>query len=87
MLAMVATFAALCAWCVALRERANLQDPIIVEAESMCDRPQLHFKRWGPRWLDLVGAERYRRCIVGSETRLCFEDHKSKNAATDTDAA
>ncbi len=64
MLAAVAPLALLCAWCAALRERANVQDPIIAEYGDPWQNA-LFLDRWGPKWLDLVGADRFRRRVVG----------------------
>jgi hypothetical protein len=67
MLAAVGLLAALCGWGAALRHRAKVQDPILSEAASSRTGYYLHLERWGPKWLDLVGAERYRRQIVGAD--------------------
>jgi hypothetical protein len=64
MLAGVALAAALCGWFAAARQRAELQDPIIVELRSPWGN-SVAVKRWGPKWLDLFGVDRYRRTIVG----------------------
>lgn len=79
MLATVALVAALCAWGVALRARAKLQDPIVAmtgEARPynpfysmMHGSPHLYVKRWGPKWLDLVGADPFRRSVVGADVQ------------------
>ncbi|HEV7224435.1 MAG TPA: hypothetical protein VGN42_17125 [Pirellulales bacterium] len=63
MLAAVAIIAVLCAWCAGLRQRARVQDPLIAEIEGRDGLVTM--ERWGPKWLDLVGAERFRRRIVG----------------------
>ncbi|HEV3339947.1 MAG TPA: hypothetical protein VG125_06310 [Pirellulales bacterium] len=69
MLAVVGVVAALCAWCVSLRERANLQDPLISVADSMPGQLNffLYLEVGGPRWLDLLGAHRFRRRVVGAD--------------------
>ena len=64
MLAVVAGAAALCAWCVVERDRANEQDALL---ESSALTSDVYFERWGPKWLDLVGADRFRRRIVAAE--------------------
>ncbi|HWB09913.1 MAG TPA: hypothetical protein VG826_11835 [Pirellulales bacterium] len=74
MLTMVTLVAATCGWCFALRERANLQDPIIAQADQHHDSPHLYLERWGPRWLDVVGADRFRRRIVGASVSCSDED-------------
>jgi len=51
-----------CAWCAAVRDRANLQDSIIAAIEKK--QGGVYVERWGPKWLDLVGADRFRRRIV-----------------------
>ena len=72
MLAVVGIFAVFCMWCVGLRNRANVQDSLMAAIEvggqgypdgTVFGRVSL--ERWGPKWLDLVGADRFRRRIVG----------------------
>lgn len=65
LLAATALGAALCGWFAAARNRANIQDPLIAAMGSQ--RGRVWVERWGPKWLDLVGADRYRRRIVGIE--------------------
>ena len=55
----VAVAGVLFAWFVAARDRAIVQDPLIAT------RGHVWVKRWGPDWLELVGADRFRRRIVG----------------------
>jgi hypothetical protein len=63
MLIAVGLVAALCGWFAAARRWANLQDQIIAEIPSRL--PGLvKMERWGPKWLDLIGADRFRRDIV-----------------------
>lgn len=69
MLAAVALTSALCAWCAVLRERAENQDALIASAYPMV-RPMVWAERWGPKWLDLVGAGRFRRSITGLQVRV-----------------
>ena len=82
MLAAVGLLAAICAWGVQLRARAKVQDPIIaMTGEALSSRPpflfmgmghgspHLYLERWGPKWLDLVGADRFRRRIVGADVQ------------------
>ncbi len=70
-LAVVALAAGFCAWFVGARRRADIQDRVIADV----DRAQpdalgdwvysrVRVERWGPKWLDVVGADRYRRRIV-----------------------
>jgi hypothetical protein len=63
MLVAIGLTAALCAWFAAARKRANLQEPLIAEFKGPYGRDVL-VERWGPKWLDLVGADLYRREIV-----------------------
>jgi hypothetical protein len=65
LLAATALGAALCGWFAAARNRANVQDPLI--AAMGPQRGRVWVERWGPKWLDLVGADRLRRRIVGAE--------------------
>lgn len=65
MLTAVGLAAALCAWCKALRDRANVQDPIIAEYGVLGQGVRFFLDRWGPKWLDLVGADRFRRRVAG----------------------
>jgi hypothetical protein len=65
MLAAIALIAALCTWCVAARNRANVQEPLIAEITARGGR--VMFARFGPQWLDLFGVDAYRRRIVGAE--------------------
>lgn len=63
MFAGVAVVAVLCGWFVASRTRATLEDELInVVTNSGGD---VWLDHWGPDWLDLFGAERFRRHIVG----------------------
>ncbi|HET6879091.1 MAG TPA: hypothetical protein VFI31_02985, partial [Pirellulales bacterium] len=81
MLAVVAVLAALCAWCVKLRTRADVQDPIISLAnQGAASGLSLHVEHRGPKWLDLVGAERFRRCIVGVDMNGADEELLSRIA-------
>jgi len=68
MLAGVAGAAMLCAWCVATRDRAEEQDAVLasVSLSGHIKDENVYFDRWGPKWLDLVGADRFRRRIVGA---------------------
>lgn len=65
MLAAVGLIAAFCAWYVAARDRANVEDPLITAIEARHGVAWL--ERWGPEWLDVVGADRLRRRIIGSQ--------------------
>ncbi|HET6879769.1 MAG TPA: hypothetical protein VFI31_06430 [Pirellulales bacterium] len=61
MLVGVTLACALCAWCVATRNRADEQDEI-----SLSLIGGVYFERSGPKWLDLLGADRFRRRIVAA---------------------
>jgi hypothetical protein len=73
----VGVAALFCAWCAALRNRANVQDSLIAEIEKD-GQSGVYLERWGPKWLDLVGADRFRRRIVGaylrSSNEICAEN-------------
>ncbi len=68
--------AALFAWLAAVRNRANLQDPIIeaVQAES----GGIWIERRGPKWLEHLVADRYRRRIVGISLAVRETDEEEK---------
>ncbi|HEV3339946.1 MAG TPA: hypothetical protein VG125_06305 [Pirellulales bacterium] len=91
MLAAVGLLAAICAWGVQLRARAKVQDPIIaMMGEALSSRPpylfmsmgdgspHLYLERWGPKWLDLVGADRFRRRIVGADVQWSKQGDEEK---------
>lgn len=63
MLAIVALVAACCGWIAAARQRAKMQEPLVAEINRRDGR--VVFERWGPKWLDLLGADRFRRHLVG----------------------
>jgi len=65
MLVAVGLVAAFCGWLVAARRRASLQDPII--AANKWPESGVVLERWGPQWLDFLGAAPYRRYIVGAK--------------------
>lgn len=60
MLIAVALVATFCGWFVKARSRAMDQDPLIDSLH------RVKLTRWGPRWLDGLGADRFRRQIVGA---------------------
>jgi len=77
MLAATAAAAALCGWYAAARNTADDQDAVIAAKGS-----KVWLKRWGPSWLDLVGAERYRRRIAGATLGLTvISRHAAKSSA------
>lgn len=63
MLSAVVLSAACCGWFAAVRNRANAQDAVFA-TRAWSDNSVL-IERWGPRWPDVVGADRYCRRIVG----------------------
>ncbi len=65
MFAAIALAAACCGWYSTARNRADLQDPLLT-AFSHEPYTTVWLERKGPKWLDLVGADRYRRYIVGA---------------------
>lgn len=65
MLAATGLLAVGCAWFVAARERAERNEQIFAAINSR--QGELWVERWGPKWLDLVGADRFRQEIVGVE--------------------
>ena len=74
MLAAVGIFAVFCMWCVSLRDWANDQDRLIAAIRAQADGHlnrdgelygNVCFEHKGPKWLDLLGANRYTRRIVG----------------------
>jgi hypothetical protein len=66
MLAAVAIVAGACGWFTAASRRADLQDSLIA-APPAEPYVKVWLKRSGPKWLDLVGADRLRRHILGAE--------------------
>lgn len=61
MLVGVALLTVLCAWYAAARKRAVEQDAV----STLLKESGVYYERWGPKWLDLVGADRFRRRIIG----------------------
>lgn len=61
LLATVALVAAMCAWSTAAWKRGSAQDKFVAAGAG-----PIWIKRWGPRWLDVNGADRYFRQIVGA---------------------
>ena len=74
MLAAMGLAAMLCACCAVLRDQANVQDPSISDAQKKGGSRHLFLERWGPKWLDLVGADRFRRRVVGADISLYSDD-------------
>ena len=60
MLIVIGLAAVFLAWFAAARDRARLQDAIIAPSGPY---RYIWVERWGPKWLDLVGADPFRRQI------------------------
>jgi hypothetical protein len=73
MLAGIGLTAAACAWCAATINRAHEQDELIAWADAQNDAV-IYVDRWGPKWLDLVGADPFRRQIVGVGLSIDVQD-------------
>jgi hypothetical protein len=71
MLAAVARVAAFCGWFAAARNRANLQDPIIAELEQYNECVAVE-RTAGPKWLEFVVPDRFRRHIIGLDMRAQY---------------
>ncbi len=72
MLAAVALAATLCGWFVSERNRVHLQDELIATIRARAPRGMTNpggeivwVERRGPRWLELLRADRYRLHIIG----------------------
>jgi len=71
MLAAVGLAAVVCASLARARSRAEKQDALIdllggEKSFVYRERNFYYVERWGPKWLDVVGANRFRRSIVGA---------------------
>lgn len=64
MLAAIGCIAACCGWFAMARNRAISQDPLIAAIGGGNGR--VWVERWGPDWLDVVGADRLRRRIIAA---------------------
>lgn len=62
LMAAVALAAATCGWFVALQKRADSQDALIAALKPNYGQAWVEYR--GPKWLEIIGAERYRRRIV-----------------------
>lgn len=60
MMVAVGVVAVLFGWFAVARERAIVQDPLIAR------HPYIWLEQRGPKWLDLVGADRYFRTVIGA---------------------
>jgi hypothetical protein len=70
MLIAVVLIALGCGWFVHARKRANEEDALIAAIRN--ERGDVWMERWGPRWLDLLGVDRFRRRIVGVSINQLF---------------
>ncbi|HJT35800.1 MAG TPA: hypothetical protein VJ783_27475 [Pirellulales bacterium] len=80
MLGAVALAAALFGWLAAARDRGNLQDPLIAKYNH--NRWPLVYhtfvcERRGPKWLELIGMDRFRREIVSAALRSVKKLHSA----------
>jgi hypothetical protein len=69
MLAAVALAALFCGWFATAREKAKVQDELIAALPAGMGVRGFLVERWGPKWFDLIGADRFRRSIVFGEPR------------------
>lgn len=76
MLACVALAAACCAWFVRARQRADAQDPLFEQRHRIRTRVE----RSGPKWIDLLGVDRYRRRIVSVKMDTSLFESYEKDA-------
>lgn len=68
LLGAICLVAILLGWFVWARDRANREDELIDAIRR--EHGEVWLERWGPKWLDLLGADRYRRRIVAAKVRL-----------------
>lgn len=64
LLVVVGLVAGVCGWFARARNRAAIQDPLIVSMKGSYGAPLVFVERSGPVWLDLLGMDRFRRRIV-----------------------
>lgn len=88
LLAAVAVVAAFCGWFAVARERATVQDAVFAampdHAPSVAflrGPPAVSVQRWGPKWLDLLGVDRFRRRIIS--VNLIYRRHLLADNADD----
>lgn len=67
LLVVVAVSAVYCAWFAAARNRASLQDPLIAEFQEQHGMDTIMIERPGPKWLEFIVPDRFRRHIIGVE--------------------
>lgn len=69
----VGVLAALCGWFAAAHHQANVEDGLAAAVNARGGTVRV--KRWGPNWLDLGGAERYRQRIIGADFYVFGDGH------------
>lgn len=75
MLVVVGICGAFFAWIAAARHQADFQDSLIAEIGSGVVRVE----RRGPKWLDWIGADRFRRQIIRAEIYLHADTESEAN--------
>lgn len=64
MLTAIALVAVCCGWFSSAWRQANLQDAVVAQMPvNRFGESRVYVNRWGPKWLNLVGADRFRRRI------------------------
>lgn len=78
MLVVTALAAAVCGWFTVASRRAGQQDEIIAlfygSGRVPGGREHVWIERWGPRWLEVFGAERYCQHIAGASATVYSDD-------------
>ena len=67
----------LCAWYVGARDRANVQDAVIAQIDALGGR--VWVERHGPQWLSVLGADQFRRYIIGVDAGNRYGHYKDVN--------
>lgn len=75
MLLGVAILAAALGWYVSARNRADRDDALVAMLQ---DTGEVWFERWGPKWLDVIGADRLRRRVIGAKVDFWGGDPESR---------
>jgi hypothetical protein len=78
MLAAVALAASVCGWFAAAWERAKVQDELFAALPAGWGFGFL-VERWGPKWFDLIGFDRFRRSIVYGRPSAVFHAGDEKD--------
>jgi hypothetical protein len=71
MLAAVGIVAACCGWFVSVRNRLKIEGPLIADIGGWIG--DVWVERWGPDWLELVGADSLRRRVIGADLREGYD--------------